>query len=446
MKINELSVPRPTRNITRRGAPSPHFAIALLVAASACSFTDRQIMSLLVGPIQRDLGLSDTDVSLLLGLAFVLSYAFAGPPIGLLVDRTRRWTIVSAGIAFWSVMTGSCAFAGSYAQLFFCRMGVGIGEATLNPASYSLIPDLVRRERLGLAVSTFGLGVYLGAGIALLIGGQIIGLLTAQQTISLPIFGTVRSWQAVFFIVAVLGLPLAFLARLMPEPERLSGADTSALTASEVLAFGHSHLAVFAGVTLCWAGVLMAGYGLGAWFPTFMIRSFGWTPARAGLWFGLLIVSFGATGAIVGGLLTDRAAKRSGSGRIRTIIWLALSAIPCAALLPLAHDVAVVLALTAVFAFLQAAAASAAPAVLQDILPSRMRGLGSALAQAVTVLFGLGLGPTIVALITDHIFADKAMLRYALALAIPSMLLGAALAGLIALPRYSRLRKDVQER
>ena len=402
-------------------------------------------MSLLVGPIQRDLHLGDTGVSLLLGLAFVLCYALAGPPIGLLVDRRCRWAIVSAGIACWSVMTGGCAFAGSYAQLFLCRMGVGIGEATLNPASYSLLPDLVPRERLGLAMATFGLGVYVGAGLALLIGGQIIGLLTAQPVIMLPLVGAIRSWQAVFLVVAALGLPLALLARRMPEPAR-SGGDGHTPAIGEVLAFGRANRAVFGGVTLCWAGILMAGYALSAWFPTFMIRSFGWTPARVGLWFGLIVVVFGAAGAISGGLSSDRAAARSGAGRLRAILWLTAAAAPCAAVLPLAHDAALVLALTAVFAFLQAATAAAVPAVLQDVLPARMRGLGSALAQAVTVLFGLGLGPTLVALVTDDVFADKAMLRYALATAIPLMLLGAVLAGLIALPRYPRLREEVDGR
>ena len=429
-----------------RARPSPVAAITLLIAASACSFTDRQILSLLVVPIQRDLQLSDTGVSLLIGLAFVVCYALAGPPIGLLVDRKRRWRIVSLGIAFWSVATGLCSFAGSYVHLFLCRMGVGVGEATLNPAAYSLIPDLVRRERIGISIATFGLGVYVGAGLALLIGGQIVGLLTVHPTVSLPLLGEMRSWQAVFLVLAVLGLPLAAMAWLMPEPARTGGGAGSAPSIGEVFAFVGANRRILVGATLCWAGTLMAGYSVGAWFPTFMIRTHGWSAPEVGLWFGLIIVGFGATGAICGGLASDWMAARYGDGRLRAVLLLALSAIPFAIALPLAGAPATALVLTAGFVSLQAAGAGAAPSVLQDLLPGRMRGLGSALAQAVTVLFGLGLGPTLVALVTDFGFGDKAMLRYALAIVIPLMLLGAGLAGLAALRGYANLRNETVKR
>ena len=425
--------------------PSAPAAIALLVAVSACSFTDRQIMSLLVAPIQRDLDLTDTGVSLLLGLAFVVCYALAGPPIGLLVDRRPRWKIISAGIAFWSIATGACAFAGSYAQLFACRMGVGAGEATLNPASYSLIPDLVPRERLGLSIATFGLGVYAGAGLALLIGGQIIGLLTTQPTVTLPVVGSIRSWQAVFLAVGVLGLPLAIVARFMPEPARKGVRGTAAPSVRDVLAFGRANLRIFIGVTLCWAGTLMAGYAMGAWFPTFMSRTHGWSAMDVGLWFGLIIVAFGAAGAITGGLLSDWAAQRHPGGRLILIVAIVVAAIPFAASLTMVARVEAALALTAGFVFLQAGAAGAAPAVLQDILPNQMRGLGSALAQAVTVLLGLGLGPTLVALVTDGVFGDKAMLGHALAIVIPAMLLGAGVAGAIGSLGYGALIKKVDQ-
>ena len=426
-------------------SPSAPAAITLLVAVSACSFIDRQIMSLLVAPIQRDLELSDTGVSLLLGLAFVVCYALAGPPIGLLVDRRPRWKIISLGIAFWSIATGACAFAGSYAQLFVCRMGVGAGEATLNPAGYSLIPDLVPRERLGLSIATFGLGVYAGAGLALLIGGQIIGLLTAQPTVSMPIIGEMRSWQAVFLAVGALGLPLAIIARFMPEPLRKGVRGAAAPSVREVLAFGRANLRIFVGVTLCWAGTLMAGYAVSAWFPTFMMRTHGWAAMDVGLWFGLIIVVFGATGAITGGLLSDWAAARFPAGRLALIVAIVVAAVPFAASLTMVSQVEAALALTAGFVFLQAASAAGAPTVLQDILPNRMRGLGSALAQAVTVLFGLGLGPTLVALVTDGVFGDKAMLGYALAIVIPLMLLGAAVTGAIAIRGYAALMKKVVE-
>ncbi len=200
------------------GRVSGAWTIPLLVAASGCSFIDRQILSLLVEPIKADLQLSDTGVSLLLGLAFVAIYAIAGPPLGWLIDRARRWRVVGAGVLAWSLFTTGGAIAGSYTHLFLMRMGVGIGEASPNPAAYSLISDTVPPAKRGFAIGLFGLGVYVGAGLALVIGGQVIGMLTAHGPFHLPLLGVIRPWQASFLVVGALGLPVALAAFLMPEP------------------------------------------------------------------------------------------------------------------------------------------------------------------------------------------------------------------------------------
>ena len=442
----EIGVPIAAQAGVAARTPSAATAIVVLVAASACSFVDRQIMSLMVVPIQADLKLSDTGVSLLLGLAFVICYALAGPPLGLLIDRRPRWRIVSVGITVWSLMTAGCAFASSYLQLFLFRMGVGVGEATLNPAAYSLLPDLVSRRRLGLSIACYGLGVYVGAGLALLIGGQVIGLLTQQPTITLPLIGTIRSWQSVFLVVGLLGVPLAVIARLMPEPRRTGNPSNSAPNAREVFSLVRANTRIFVAVTLCWAGVLMAGYSVGAWLPTMMIRTHGWSPVKVGLWFGMIIVFAGATGAVCGGLASDWACVRRQTGRVTTVVLLSLAAVPFAVAFPLMQDPMLALGLVAFFVFLQAGAAAAAPTMLQDLLPSRMRGLGSALALAVTVLLGLGVGPTLVAIVTDKAFIDKTMLRYSLSLVIPLMLLGATLAGVVALRGYSALSTEMQRK
>ena len=424
-------------------APSPAGTIALLIAASACSFVDRQILGLLVEPIKADLQLTDTGVSLLLGLAFVLCYALAGPPIGLLIDRGRRWRIVAVGIGAWSVMTAGGALAGNYAQLFLLRMGVGIGEATLNPAAYSLIPDVVRPEKRGLSIALFGLGVYVGAGLALVIGGQVIGLLSRYPVIDLPLLGSVRPWQASFLVVGALGLPVALLAALMPEPPR-RGAAAAAPSAGAVLRHLRAHAVVFGGIALCWATVLMAGYSVGAWIAAFMGRTHGWAPVQVGLWFGIIIVAFGSLGAIIGGWASDRAARWRGDGRVLTVAALAALALPFAAAFPLASGPWEALALMAVFTMGQAGAAAAAPSMLQDVLPGRMRGLGSALILAVVTLLSLGLGPVIVALLTDRMFHDPAALRYALAIAVPAMLFVCALSGLVIARRYASFRHEIQ--
>ena len=421
--------------------PSAGATVGLLVAASACSFVDRQLLSLLIEPIKADLHLSDTGVSLLLGLAFVACYALAGPPIGLLIDRTRRWRIVATGIAVWSVMTAGTALASTYAQLFLFRMGVGIGEATLNPAAYSLIPDVVRRERRGMAIALFGLGVYAGAGLALVIGGQVIGLLARHGPIALPLIGTLRPWQAAFLVVGALGVPVAAIAWSMREPVRLDAGEAPSLR--DVLRHLRDHAGVVAGIVGLWAGVLMAGYSAGAWLPAFMGRTHGWTAMRVGLWFGLIVVVAGASGAITGGWLSDRAAARRPGGRLIAVAMLALVALPCALAFPLVATPVGALALVAAFTFGQAGAAAAAPSVLQDVLPGRMRGFASALVLAAVTLLALGLGPTLIALMTDRAFANPAALRWSLAIAVPTMLGLATLAGLAALPAYRKLLHEV---
>ena len=417
--------------------------LAVLIAASACSFVDRQVMSLLVGPMKADLALSDTGVSLLLGLAFVLCFAIAGPPIGLLVDRVPRWRLLSAGIGFWTLATAACGAAGGFGGLFVARMGVGVGEATLNPCAYSLIPDVVPRRRLGLATAVFGLGVYVGAGVALIIGGVVVGLVTAQPAILLPVLGQVRSWQVVFLAVALLGIPISIIAFVMKEPGRGADGNEPAIPVARVLRYIGDNRRAMGALTLCWGGVLMAGYGVAAWFPTFMIRHYGWTPAQVGITFGVLVVLAGAPGAIVGGALSDAQALRRDDGRVRVVAFLALLAVPFAFGFPLVTQPNAAIALVAALTFLQAGAAAAAPSALQDVLPGRMRGFGSALALAATTVLGLGVGPLLIALATDRVFGDPARIGDALALVVPAMLIGAALAGRIAQPAYADLRASL---
>lgn len=420
------------------------WTIPLLVAASACSFIDRQILSLLVEPIKADLQLTDTGVSLLLGLAFVAVYAIAGPPLGWLIDRARRWRVVGAGVLAWSLFTAGGAIAGSYTHLFLMRMGVGIGEATLNPAAYSLISDTVPPAKRGFAIGLFGLGVYVGAGLALVIGGQVIGMLTAHGPFHLPLLGVIRPWKASFLVVGALGLPVALAAFLMPEPARRGSLETPP-PLTEVLRFLGQRWRVLGGIAIAWATVFMAGYSVGAWFAAFMGRTYGWPPVSVGLAFGVIVVVCGSGGAIVGGLLSDRAGPRTLAGRLQVVAAMTAAAIPFAAAFPLVSSPAVALACAGLFTFGQAGAASAIPAVLQDILPSQMRGLASALILALATLISLGLGPIVVALFTDRVFGDPAALRYSLAITVPVMLAVSALAALSIVRAYARLRKEVPD-
>ena len=159
------------------GYPSRPYAwtvVAILIATAVLSYTDRQVLSLLVDPIRGELGISDTQVSLLLGTAFAVVYGIAGIPLGVLADRTSRRNLIFAGVLVWSCGTLACGFSHSFGQLFAARIVVGLGEAVLSPAAISLISDYFPPSRRGTAVGFFLSGIAMGIGAAILIGGGVL--------------------------------------------------------------------------------------------------------------------------------------------------------------------------------------------------------------------------------------------------------------------------------
>lgn len=198
------------------------YACAVLLLAYIFSFIDRTIVSLLVIPIERDLGINDAGMSLLQGFSFALFYALLGLPIARLVDARDRRVVVAAGIALWSIMTAACGLAGRFWHLFLARVGVGAGEAALLPGATSLLADYFPPERRGLAMGVFAAGIYLGAGLALVIGGLLLHLLDGTR-LALPLLGALHPWQTVFIAVGAPGLVVALLMLSLREPERRGG-------------------------------------------------------------------------------------------------------------------------------------------------------------------------------------------------------------------------------
>ncbi len=213
--------------------PSPGeawYVVGVLTLAYVFSFIDRQILSLLVGPIQRDLAINDTWMSLLMGVSFAVFYTLFGIPLGRLADTKNRRNVIAVGIAFWSVMTAGCGLARQYWTLALMRMGVGIGEATLSPSAYSMIADYFRPERRSTAMSVYSMGIYIGSGLAFVLGGIVVKFAAQQESIELPWLGSIRSWQLVFLLVGLPGLPVALLTWLtVREPARRGVATTASL-------------------------------------------------------------------------------------------------------------------------------------------------------------------------------------------------------------------------
>src|ERR1700735_997165 len=197
------------------------YSVAVLMLIYIFSFIDRSAISLIVEPMKRDLQISDTQIGLLQGSAFAPLYTFLGLPIARLSDRHSRRAIIAAGVFIWSIMATLCGLARTVMQLFVARIGVGVGEAALSPAAYSVITDSFPRSKLGSAFGVYNIGITIGAGIAFLVGGIVVAAVShAGASYTLPLFGEVRAWQMVFIVTGAPGILLPLLLLTFREPAR----------------------------------------------------------------------------------------------------------------------------------------------------------------------------------------------------------------------------------
>ena len=394
---------------------SAWITVTILMVAYVLSFIDRQILNLLVGPIRRDLAISDTEMSLLMGLSFALFYTICGIPLGRLADTKSRRGLIAIGIIFWSAATAACGMAKQYWQFLFCRIGVGVGEAALSPAAYSLIADSFPPNRRATAMAVYGMGVYLGSGIAFLLGGLVIQFASAQGDVVLPVIGEVRPWQLIFLILGAAGLLFTLLMLAVKEPARRGAGAGVAVPLTEVGRYIRSNRRTVLCHNFGFAGLSFAGYGSAAWIPTFYIRTYGWDAGQVGVIYGSLVAVFGCLGIVFGGRLADWLAKRGRTdANMRVGLYAALGALPLVLMFPLMPNALWATVLLAPTIFCLSMPFGVAPAAIQEIMPNSMRGQASAIYLFVITLFGLGLGPTAVALVTDYVFADDNALRYSL--------------------------------
>ena len=389
--------------------------VAILLLAAILSFVDRQILNLLVDPIRQDLNINDTQMSLLMGLSFAIFYVICGIPFGRLADVYNRRGIIAIGVALWSAATAACGMVSTYWQFFICRINVGVGEAALTPAAYSILADSFPPDRRATAFSVYATGIYLGSGVAFLIGGLFIKFASNHGEVVLPLLGAIKPWQIIFLALGLVGLLFSLIVMAIREPMRKGAGAGVAVPLAEVVHYLRANRRTVLYHNLGFACLAFAGYGSASWVPTFLIRTYSWTAPEAGAIYGGIVAFFGCLGIVFGGRLSDWMAQRGyQDANMRVGLFAALGGLPCVLAFPLATTGTYAAILLAPTVFCLSMPFGVAAAALQEFMPNSMRGQASSIYLLVITLIGLGVGPTAVAVVTDYVFRDDYALRYSL--------------------------------
>lgn len=402
--------------------PRPLYAwytVGVLFVAYVTSFLDRSILTLLVDPIRNSLDISDLQLSVLHGFAFAMFYVILGIPIARYADSHNRVRLISLGILVWSVMTALAGFARTFLHMFVARIGVGIGQATLSPAAYSILSDSFPAHKLTRALSLYQTGIYVGTGLAMIIGGFVIVNVPA---LNMPVYGPMEPWQVVFVLIGLPGVLVAALMYTIREPVRkgLMARRTTqtAIPIREVIGFivrrRETYGLLIGGV----AAKSLAFYGITAWLPAFFMRTFQWDAAEVGLRYGLASIVFGLLGINAGGIIAGWLRTRGyvdANVRVGLVCFACLG--PIGFLAPLLPSATAAMGLYCGFIFFASAPVGCQAAVLQEITPNQMRAQVSSVYLFLSNVFGIGLGPTFVAFFTDVVFRDDFAVGYSMAIA-----------------------------
>ena len=419
-------------DVTDAGAESPRYrmlVLAMLVLVYTFNFIDRQIVGILAVPIKADLGLTDTQLGLMGGLAFALFYTLLGIPIAMLADRSNRTTIMTVALVFWSAMTAVCGLAQNFWQLFLARLGVGVGEAGGVAPAYSIVADYFPPHQRARALGVYSFGVPIGSALGIVFGGVIASLI---------------DWRMAFIVVGVAGIALAPIFKLVVrEPARgrfdAGGSSRTAASFAEVMRMLLSKRS-FWGLSFGASASSMMGYGMFFWLPSFFVRSYQLTLLEASLYYGAILLVGGIAGIWLGGSLADRfgADKRRMYAIIPAVAFLAT--IPFYVGAVTSDSLAISFVLFLVPTALGLVWLGPVLSSIQHVVPPHMRATASAVFLFVNNLIGIGLGTVALGALSDALSvqfgADS--LRYAILAGTVFYLVAASLFLLSA----KRLEKD----
>ena len=391
----------------------------LLLIAFTFSFVDRQVLNLLVEPIRLDLQVTDTQISFLQGLAFAVTYILMSVPLGRMVDKYNRVGIMIGGVLVWSATTIACGLSKTYSQLLFARFGVGAGEAALSPAAWSVLADYFRPNKLALPISVYLMGPYLGAGLAMIAGAEVLDWSRDVEEVSLPIVGVVAPWQATFIAVGLPGVLIAGLLATIREPNRKGrqGVMTEVPGWRAVLRYMWQRKKVYAALHLGVPFIVVMLYGLQGWTPTILLRVYGWDLADAGRIYGTLALVTGSAGVLTGPILSRYLLGRGVlDAPLRVAVLGAGMATLSLVTLPFQTSGEMALVSIGCASFFVTLPLALITTVMQEVTPNNMRGVVNGMYVVTTNVVGLALGPTLVAASTDYVFQDTMAVAKSLAL------------------------------
>lgn len=390
--------------------------VAVFCVAGFVSYVDRMILSVLVEPMQRDLGIGDAQTSLLQGAAFAVVYVLAGLPLGILADRKTRRNLIVIGSLIWTTGTLLCGLASGFWMLFAARILVGVGEAALAPAAASIISDSFPAHLRGTALGVFMMGMVIGGPGSVGIGGALLSSAQHGAFESYPILSTLADWRIVLVLVGLAGFIIPLLTLTVREPvrqERESEASVAAVFA-HIKAGRILLLSLLVGVALLSVG----DYGIYSWVPSTLARKFDWSPEIIGGYFSLITTITGIIGAVLGGVLSDAAAKRYGEpARFKVAAGAALVGAFAAAFIAGPRPEHVLFGL-GLWTLASSFGAIGGIAALQHAMPNEMRGIAMSLVAFCNTLLGLGLGPTVVASVTEFGFQRPEAVGMAIAIVV----------------------------
>ncbi len=387
------------------------YILVLLTAVYVTNYADRSILTTLTQPIKLEFGLSDTMMGAMGGIAFALFYTTAGLPVALMADRMNRTRIMAGAAAIWSFFTAVCGLATNAWQLFFARVGVGIGEAGGSPPAHSIISDLFPPKQRATALSIYALGVPIGYAV-----GSFIGAPVAEA----------YGWRTAFLVLGIPGLVLSILVWLtvreprrglsdIQDPARIESQSAKPPSLGTVLRFIWSQKAlvhVLAGATL----VTIVGYAGVNWNAAFLMRSHGFSLTEAGFYLGMVAIIASTAGTFIGGILADLLGKRDRRWNTWVVAVFYVIGLPVSLLAFTTTDSTLIMWLLPVPTFVAGAYLGPTFAMTQNLVGVRMRALGSAILLFIINLVGMGLGPSIAGILSDYLTADYGQnaLRHAL--------------------------------